>query len=188
MEQLGWISTELHSVKKKLIQEVTYCMIPLLKHSWKENGLILSGFKLKCLVAHLCLTLCDPMDCSPPRLFSLWDSSGKDTGVRCHFLFQGIFPIHGLNLGILHCRQILYHLSHKGRRMSEKKWVFIKGSHDAPWGVGTVLDCVDVNILVMTLNSSFARCYPWGRLDKGCKDISPKLFLTTSCQSTIFSK
>ena len=89
MEQLGWISTELHSVKKKLIQEVTYCMIPLLKHSWKENRLILSGFKLKCLIAHLCLSLCDPMDCSPPRLFSLWDSSGKDTGVRCHFLFQG---------------------------------------------------------------------------------------------------
>ena len=26
-----------------------------------------------------------------------------------HFLLQGIFPSQGLNLGILHCRQILYH-------------------------------------------------------------------------------
>ena len=31
-----------------------------------------------------------------------------------HFLLQGIFPIQGLNPGLLHCRQILYHLSHQG--------------------------------------------------------------------------
>jgi len=29
-------------------------------------------------------------------------------------LLQGIFPTHGLNPGLLHCRQILYQLSHKG--------------------------------------------------------------------------
>ena len=32
----------------------------------------------------------------------------------CHFLLQGIFPTQGLNLGLLHCRQILYQLSYKG--------------------------------------------------------------------------
>ena len=32
----------------------------------------------------------------------------------CHFLLQGIFPIQGSNLGLLHCRQILYQLSYKG--------------------------------------------------------------------------
>ena len=32
----------------------------------------------------------------------------------CHFLLWGIFPTQGLNLGLLHCRQILYHLSHQG--------------------------------------------------------------------------
>ena len=31
-----------------------------------------------------------------------------------HFLLQGIFPTEGLNLGLLHCRQIPYHLSHLG--------------------------------------------------------------------------
>ena len=31
----------------------------------------------------------------------------------CHFLLQGIFPTQGLNLGLLHCRQILYHLNLK---------------------------------------------------------------------------
>ena len=34
--------------------------------------------------------------------------------VGCHALFQGIFPIWGLNSGFLHCKQILYHLSHQG--------------------------------------------------------------------------
>ena len=32
----------------------------------------------------------------------------------CHFLLQGIFPIHGSNPGLPHCRQILYWLSHQG--------------------------------------------------------------------------
>ena len=45
-----------------------------------------------------------------------WDSPGKNAGVGCHSLFQGIFPSQGLNLGLLHCRQILYHLSHQGGR------------------------------------------------------------------------
>ena len=38
----------------------------------------------------------------------------QNTGVGCHFLLQGIFPTQGLNLGLLHCRQILYRLSYKG--------------------------------------------------------------------------
>ena len=37
-----------------------------------------------------------------------WDSPGKNTGVGCHFLLQGIFPTQGSNPGLLHCRQILY--------------------------------------------------------------------------------
>ena len=40
------------------------------------------------------------------------NSPGKNTGVGCHALLQGIFPTQGLNLGIPHCGQILYHLSH----------------------------------------------------------------------------
>ena len=30
------------------------------------------------------------------------------------FLLQGIFPTQGLNPGLLHCRQILYHMNHQG--------------------------------------------------------------------------
>ena len=35
-------------------------------------------------------------------------------GVGCHSLLQEIFLTQGLNSGLLHCRQILYHLSHQG--------------------------------------------------------------------------
>ena len=43
-----------------------------------------------------------------------WDSPGKNTGMGCNFLLQEIFPTQELNLGLLHCRQILNHLSHQG--------------------------------------------------------------------------
>ena len=43
---------------------------------------------------------------------SVWDFQ-KNTGVGCHFLLQEIFLTQGLNLGLLHCRQILYQLSHQ---------------------------------------------------------------------------
>ena len=36
----------------------------------------------------LCLTLCDPIDGSPPGSPCPWDSPGKNTGVGCHFLLQ----------------------------------------------------------------------------------------------------
>ena len=53
----------------------------------------------------------------PARLFHPWDSPGKNSGVSCHSLLQGIFPTQGSNLGLLHCRQTLYCLSYKGAFM-----------------------------------------------------------------------
>ena len=47
-----------------------------------------------------CLTLCGSMDYA--RLLCPWDSPGKNTGVGCHFLLQGIFLTQGLNLNLLH--------------------------------------------------------------------------------------
>ena len=41
------------------------------------------------------------------------NSPGKNTGVGCHFLLQGIFLTQGSNPGLLHCSQTLYQLSHK---------------------------------------------------------------------------
>ena len=68
-----------------------------------------------CLVAQSCLTLCGPMDCPRGTGSSVHgDSPGKNTGVGCHVLLQGIFPTLGSNPGFPHCRRILYQLSHQG--------------------------------------------------------------------------
>ena len=53
------------------------------------------------LCIQLCLTLCDPMDCGLPGSSVHGDSPGKNTGVVCHALLQGIFGIQGLNLPLL---------------------------------------------------------------------------------------
>ena len=61
-----------------------------------------------------------PYGLLPARLLCPWDSPGKSTGVDCHSLLQGIFPIQGLNPSLLHSRRILYSLSHLGSLM----WLF----------------------------------------------------------------
>ena len=59
---------------------------------------------MKVLVAQLCLIVCNPCP---------WNSPGKNTGVGCHSLLQRVFLTQRLNPGLLHCRQILYCLSHQ---------------------------------------------------------------------------
>ena len=43
-----------------------------------------------------------PHGLQPTRLLCPWDYLGKNTGVGCHFLLQGIFPSQGSNPGLLH--------------------------------------------------------------------------------------
>ena len=50
----------------------------------------------------------------PHGLYRPWNSPGQNTGVDILSLPQDIFPTQGSNPGFLNCRQILYHLSHKG--------------------------------------------------------------------------
>ena len=68
---------------------------------------------MKVLVAQECVTLRGPMDCSPPGS-SVLGILQAITGVGCHAFPQGIFLTQGSNPGLLHCRQILYRLSHQG--------------------------------------------------------------------------
>ena len=86
--------------------------------------------------AQLCPALFDSMDCSPSHS-SLWDSPGKNTGVGCHFLLQGIFLTQGSNpclLHLLHWQENSLPLSHlgsptlkyKGRHLMVEKVLRIK--------------------------------------------------------------
>ena len=67
-----------------------------------------------CEVSQSCPTVCNPMNYSLPRSSVHGIFPDKSTGVGCHFLLQRIFPTQGSNLGLLNCRQTLYHLSHQG--------------------------------------------------------------------------
>ena len=49
----------------------------------------------------------------PHGLYCPWNSPGQNTGVGSLSLLPGIFPTQRFNPGLLHCRQILYQLSHK---------------------------------------------------------------------------
>ena len=66
------------------------------------------------LVTYSCPTLCDCMDCSPPwfPVHEILQARILESG--SYSLLQGIFLTHGSNPGLLHCRQILYHLNHQG--------------------------------------------------------------------------
>ena len=83
-----------------------------------------------CLVDQSCLTLCDPMDCSPPGSSVHGDSPGKNTRVGFHALLQGILLTQSLNLGLPHCRRILYQLSFQGspKILEWVAYLFSRGS------------------------------------------------------------
>ena len=87
--------------------------------------MVLSGYMPRSEIAgsYVCVSCSvmsdslQPHGLQPTRLLCLWNSLGKNTRVGCHFLLQGIFLTQGLNPGLLHCRQTLYHLSHQGSRI-----------------------------------------------------------------------
>ena len=86
--------------------------------------------RVLCLVTQWCPALCDPMDCSPPGSSVHGDLPGKNTGVGCHALLQGIFPTQVSNPDLTHCGWILYCLSHQ-RSPRIPQWVaypFSRGS------------------------------------------------------------
>ena len=55
----------------------------------------------------------------PIRLLCPWYFPGKNTGVSCRFLTQGLYPY---LLSLLHFRQILYHQRHLHRQGIKVKW------------------------------------------------------------------
>ena len=69
-------------------QTFVICMVCSLKVSRKVS------------VTQLCLTLCDSMNCSPSGSSDSWNSPGKNTGMGCHFLYQGLCQISTFQTGL----------------------------------------------------------------------------------------
>ena len=62
-------------------------------------------FELSCQVTSDVFDSLRPHGLWPAKLLCPWDSSGKNTGVGCYTLLQGIFPTQGWNPGLLHLLQ-----------------------------------------------------------------------------------
>ena len=91
------------------------------------------------------------------QLLCPWDSPGKNSGVGCHALFQGIFPTQELNPCLPHCGQILYCLSHQG-----SPYLVIVFSESSPW-VGKIPWRREI------FSSILAWRIPWTVSPWGCK-------------------
>ena len=128
--------------------------------------------RMLCLVAQLCPTLCNPMGCSLPGSSVHGDFPGKNIGVGCHSLLQGIFPTQRVNLGLLQCRQNLYYLSHQGiapslfqyRGPVDRCACSVMADSATPWAIARQAP----------LSMGFSRQEPWS----GLPFPSPGSFLT----------
>ena len=87
------------------------------------------------LVAQSCLSLCDCMDCSPPGSSVHWILQVRTLEWVAISFSRGIFPTQGSNLGLLHCKQMLYPLNHQGSPMRHLEVVkfTIRQCNDGRW-------------------------------------------------------
>ena len=89
----------------------------LIEKNWLSY---LTRRKVKVKVSQSCLTLCNLMDCSLLRLLCPWNFPGKNPGMGCHFLLQGIFPDQRSNprlLCLLHWQVDSWPLAPPGKLM-----------------------------------------------------------------------
>ena len=105
------------------------------KEGWQKDKGSLSPVQL----------LVTPKTIQPAKLLCLWNSPGKNPGVGCHSILQGIFPTQRLNLGLPHCRQILLPSEPPGKPKEgweQKNWCFqivvLEKTLESP------LDCKDI--------------------------------------------
>ena len=90
------------------------------------------------LVVQLCLTLCDPTDCSPPGS-SPWNSPGKNIGVGCIPFFRGSFqprenlPPNGRNYLILRSTEALTYWSLRINDVTPPYYLTINQSENCLW-------------------------------------------------------
>ena len=109
-------------MRNKHINSSSQEFLPKEKTYQKYNQLIVQKKKknalrnyVHCAQSLSPVTTLQPHGLQPARLLCPWGSPGKNTGVGCRALLQGIFPIQGLNEPRSpHCRQITYRLSHQG--------------------------------------------------------------------------
>ena len=120
------------------------------------------------------------------RLLCPWNSPGKNIGVDYHSLLQGIFPIQGSNLGLLHCRWILYCLSHWGG-----PWLHVylgMGYSLASWRMLLIIlcDCWGPGKLTLTITTTLALWENWEVIYSLSWLVPPLADALSLCPSDVF--
>ena len=114
-----------------------------------------------CVLCHFnCVQLCHPVDHSPAGSSVHGDSPGKNTGVGNHTLLQGIFLTQGSIPRLLHCRQILYHLSHNGSPLYPFREIhsFIHLKHLSTYCLPRIALGVENSQMTRILSSRGSKC------------------------------
>ena len=108
------------------------------------------------------------MGCNPTRLLCPCDSPGKNTGVGCHALLQGIFLIQWWNLCLLHWQADSLPLSYLGspyNNVKQCKYFCVGTSHFIHWEC--VCLCVSVNVCRVVLSEELCNLWVLGHITLG---------------------
>ena len=132
---------------------------------------------IACSAAKSCLTL-QTHGLQPARILYPWNSPGKNTGVGCHFLLQGIFPTQGSNRISCTGRQILYHWA-IWEALEELKWDFCSWCLDlnlkSQWSLYTSPVSIRIPLLHLLFSLHEHLLCPWQ-----CLNFKP-LYLSFYC-------
>ena len=132
------------------------------------------------------------MDCSPPGSSVHGDSPGKNTGVGCHALLQGILPTQGSNPGLLLCRQILYCLSHQ-ESPGIPEWITCPFSRGSSWPKNwTGVSCIAGRFFTRWAITGKSTVLPKAHLISHCRIsdsglLMTPLWLSRSLRSFLYS-
>ena len=120
------------SLQPQTFAEVKH-LINMLLNYWVIGWLIVHNACDVFVLSHSDMSdiLRPPTDCSPPGSSVHGDLPGRNTGVGCHVLLQGIFPTQGLNPGLPHFRWILYH--EPPGKLKNTAWVVYPFSKLSSW-------------------------------------------------------
>ena len=116
-----------------------------------------------CSVAKSCPIVCGPMDYSPPN--PLLDFPGKNTGVGCHFLLQGIFMTQGSNPYLLHCQACSFTTEPLGKTQEDTQVLPTSTWEVTLTGNRVLADVIKLRILKGD--------HPELRMDSKCNDFCP---------------
>ena len=133
---------------------------PRIKRCWKRC-------ERACSVASVVSDSLWPRGLQHARLLWPRDSPGKNTGVGCHALLQGIFQTQGSNLSflqLLHCRRILYHWVTKEAPVKRGEWKeFTLGSTDF-WSAVCFTPASTIRSILTQLHLLASRTVPQAQL------------------------